>query len=65
MLPISVSCPACGESFEMLAPPASELPADVDYVCEICCRPLRIQFELLGGEITAVAYGPGEEPPQH
>ena len=56
-----VICPTCFESFEVLLPSPSEIPAEVDYDCEICCRPMRIVFEALdeaaGGEVTAVALG--------
>ncbi len=44
MSSVTVLCPACGEVFSVLAPPEEETPADVDYDCEICCRPMRILF---------------------
>lgn len=73
----SVTCPSCFESFEVAAPALAELPCDVDYDCEVCCRPMRIYFEA--GEpfgldsdedeedshedILATAYGLGESGP--
>lgn len=41
---VSITCPTCFESFEILSPPASEVPAEIDYDCEICCSPLIIEF---------------------
>lgn len=41
----SVTCPTCFESFEVALPPAGETPAEVDYDCEVCCRPMVIVFE--------------------
>ena len=41
---LEVMCPACGECFEVVTPAPGELPADVDYDCEICCRPMRIEI---------------------
>lgn len=56
----AVTCPSCYQVFQVAAPPLSELPADVDYDCEICCRPMRIAFEEDGGEVGAFAYSLGE-----
>lgn len=39
-----VTCPSCFEVFEVRLPGLGELPAEVDYDCEICCRPLVILF---------------------
>ena len=58
-----VTCPSCFEEFFVPTPAFSELPADVDYDCEICCRPLRIYFEEDEGEILASAYGLGDSGP--
>lgn len=33
-----------------------EQPAELDYDCEICCRPMTIRIE----DDTAVAYGLGD-----
>ncbi|WP_435892591.1 CPXCG motif-containing cysteine-rich protein [Oceaniferula spumae] len=40
----SVTCPSCFESFEVALPPTSECPCEVDYDCEVCCRPMVISF---------------------
>jgi hypothetical protein len=53
---IAVQCPTCFEWFEVARPPQSECPAEVDYDCEVCCRPLVICFDLEG----AWAKGLGE-----
>ncbi len=58
-----VTCPSCFEVFSVPAPSFDELPSDVDYDCEICCRPLRIWFEEEDGDILATAYGLGDSGP--
>ena len=57
---VIVICPSCFQEFEVAAPHPSELPADVDDDCEVCCRPMRIAFNEDDGEITGNAYGLGE-----
>ena len=57
---VTITCPSCGERFEIAAPPAEELPAELDYDCEICCRPMVIRVEEDDGGVTASAHGPGE-----
>ncbi len=55
-----VTCPSCFEVFEVAAPPASETPAEVDYDCEVCCRPMVIAFfeeDGEDGEVAAEARG--------
>jgi len=39
-----VTCPTCFEVFDVAVPAADELPAEVDYDCEVCCRPMVIVF---------------------
>lgn len=51
-----VQCPTCFESFEVVVPPPEELPTEVDYDCEICCRPMLLCFDESG----AFARGLGE-----
>ncbi|MCB1230144.1 MAG: hypothetical protein KDN19_07755 [Verrucomicrobiae bacterium] len=43
----------------MPVPPASETPCEVDYDCEVCCRPMVIFFETEPGsdEVSAFAQG--------
>lgn len=50
-----VTCPTCFEVFEVAVPPREELPAEVDYDCEICCRPMTIVFA--GEEVYARGLG--------
>lgn len=48
-----VQCPTCFEWFSVGCPAETEMPAEVDYDCEVCCRPLLIVFTTDG------AYGRG------
>lgn len=57
MLP--VTCPSCFEEFEVVELPLEEVPCELDYDCEICCRPMVISFEVLDGEMWAEARGLG------
>ncbi len=43
-----VQCPTCFEWFEVAVPSPEELPAEVDYDCEVCCRPMVIAFDREG-----------------
>ena len=54
-----ITCPTCFEVFEVPVPPASETPCEVDYDCEVCCRPMVVTFEPEPGsdEVTAFARG--------
>lgn len=52
-----VICPSCFEEFEVSLPPITETPCEVDYDCEVCCRPLLIVFEEMDGEVWANARG--------
>jgi len=53
---VTVVCPACFEEFSVMPPSADELPAEWDYDCEVCCRPMIIAFEDDGdGDIQATA----------
>ena len=42
---VFVVCPFCFEEFGVTPPSPAELPAEWDYDCEICCRPMLISFE--------------------
>ena len=59
-----VDCPSCFETFEVAVPPPGETPCEVDYDCEVCCRPMLIVFEDDGddddGGVVAWARGLGE-----
>ena len=52
----TVTCPTCFENFEVAMPAPGEIPAEVDYDCEICCRPMVIVFDGQG----ATAHGLGD-----
>ncbi len=41
-----IQCPACWEWFSIATPPESERPCELDYDCEVCCRPFRIICEI-------------------
>lgn len=41
-----VTCPSCFETFEVAGPAPEECPAEWDYDCEICCRPMVIVFSV-------------------
>lgn len=51
-----VTCPTCFEVFEVAIPHPDEMPTEVDYDCEICCRPMIIVFT----ENEVYAKGLGE-----
>ncbi|HEX9784208.1 MAG TPA: CPXCG motif-containing cysteine-rich protein [Opitutaceae bacterium] len=53
----AVCCPSCFESFEVACPPPGECPTEWDYDCEVCCRPMVIQFSILDGHVVADARG--------
>ena len=50
-----ITCPSCFEVFEVAGPGVDELPADWDYDCEVCCRPMVIVFSGDGGEVCGEA----------
>ena len=51
----AVTCPTCFEVFEVAVPHPDELPAEVDYDCEVCSRPMEIVFS--GGDVFARGLG--------
>lgn len=57
-----VTCPTCFEEFEVPVPPTEETPCEVDYDCEVCCRPMLILFDTDPGDndVWAMAKGLGE-----
>jgi Cysteine-rich CPXCG len=57
---VPVTCPSCFEEFEVAAPPLEEIPCEVDYDCEVCCRPMLIRFSEFEGEVVGEAAGLGE-----
>jgi hypothetical protein len=57
---VSVTCPSCFEQFEIAAPPLEELPAELDYDCEVCCRPMVIVINGDEDGVFAEARGLNE-----
>ena len=55
--PGEVRCPSCGEVFAVPIPPSTECPAQLDYDCEVCCRPMVI---VVNEEGNAEAMGTDE-----
>jgi len=54
-----VTCPSCFEVFEFALPDASEVPCELDYDCEVCCRPLVVECWLGWDENTVEAAAKG------
>jgi hypothetical protein len=54
---VPVTCPTCFEEFAVAEPPLEEVPSEVDYDCEVCCRPMLISFTEMDGEVWAEARG--------
>ena len=57
---VSVTCPSCFAVFEVRAPEPGELPAEWDYDCEVCCRPMVIVFSKDEDQVIGEARGIGE-----
>lgn len=57
---VELTCPSCFERFEIAAPDRGELPATLDYDCEICCRPMEVAVWSDDGLIIAEARGLGD-----
>lgn len=43
-----VQCPSCFEFFAVPVPPPAECPTDLDYDCEVCCRPMVLSVDREG-----------------
>ena len=43
-----VQCPSCFEYFAVSIPPVDECPANLDYDCVVCCRPMVIVVDAQG-----------------
>jgi len=43
-----VQCPSCFEYFAVSIPPVVECPTNLDYDCEVCCRPMVIVVDEEG-----------------
>ena len=52
-IPESISCPFCGQSFELVidtSVPSQRFTTD----CEVCCRPFEVTVESEPGEILSL-----------
>lgn len=56
----TVLCPTCMQKFDVPSPHLSELPVELNYDCEVCCRPMIIRFSEDEGEVVAEARGESE-----
>jgi hypothetical protein len=54
---MQVTCPTCFEGFDVPAPHLTEVPCSVDYDCEVCCRPMTIDFWEEDEEVVGQARG--------
>lgn len=45
---VTVTCQFCWQSFEIPLPAEAERPCELDYDCEICCKPLTINIDSDG-----------------
>ena len=54
-----VQCPSCFEFFTVPVPPLAECPTELDYDCEVCCRPMIIGVDEEG---RAQARGMDDSP---
>lgn len=52
----AVTCPSCFETFTLPGPAPQEAPAEWDYDCEVCCRPMTVRFRLDGDTLVAEAF---------
>lgn len=53
---LPVTCPTCFETFEIPAPDRQEAGSQIDYDCEVCCRPMVLTIvEEAPGELSAHA----------
>ena len=55
-----VICPTCFEEFTVPLPSPDEVPAEVDYDCEVCCSPMLISCHVSEGLVAGFAQGIGD-----
>lgn len=41
-----ITCPTCFEVFHFPLPQCDEVPCELDYDCEVCCRPMVVSCGL-------------------
>ena len=52
-----VTCPTCFEEFEVVVPTAAEASSAMEYDCEVCCRPMILNFSVEADEVFVFAQG--------
>lgn len=50
----TISCPFCGESFELAIDTSAGNQSFVTD-CEVCCRPFKVSVECEPGEVLSIA----------
>jgi len=45
MEPVSISCPYCGETIEILVDPSVESQSYIED-CQVCCRPMNMSVTM-------------------
>lgn len=53
---VTVTCPSCFEQFAIPLACLDPGPAQIDYDCEICCRPMILDIDE-EGEVEAIGLG--------
>jgi len=57
LTPVSIDCPYCGESIEILID-ESVTPERYIEDCQVCCRPITVRVEIdADGELLVAATG--------
>jgi len=54
----SFLCPYCGVTLSIPLDVTGGMKQAFVYDCETCCRPIQIQFEIKGGEVTGFSAEP-------
>ena len=49
---VEFSCPHCGEMLSIQVDLTGGGEQEFIYDCEVCCKPIKIQFEIEEGEIV-------------
>ena len=55
LIPITYSCPVCGESIDSAADPSQGSLQSYVEDCQVCCRPLILTLRLHGDSIEVAA----------
>jgi ribosomal protein S27E len=50
---VAITCPHCGEGFEIPFDP-DEGNAEFVVDCEVCCRPMTVSVRMKAGEVESV-----------